>query len=323
MALPKETPEVKTPKQKLWDLLKTLLKIGFTGLLLWLVIRKMNYQEVKRILQTSNPLYLLLALVTYFASMLFAASRLLSFFRSIHLHLGRKFNMRLYMLGLFYNLFLPGGIGGDGYKIWVLNKTYKKPAKKVFWAILFDRLSGLWAIGLIIVALVAFIPQIEISPLIIYSVFAVGTAAYYAVAHFFFKEYTRHFLSAHAKAIAVQSFQVLTILCILMALNFQGKFSPYLFTFLVSSLSAVFPFTVGGLGAREFVFTHFSGFFHMNANLAVVVSLLFYLTSAIISLGGLYYVFRSDKLQEGLPTDEDDEDENAETETIIPEKGNL
>ena len=311
MALPKETAEVKTAKQKLFDLLKTLLKIGFTGFLLWLVLRKMNFQEVKRILQTANPLYLLLALVTYFASMLFAASRLLSFFRSIHLHLGRKFNMRLYMLGLFYNLFLPGGIGGDGYKIWLLNKTYKKPAKQVFWAIFFDRLSGLWAIGLIIVALVAFIPQIEISRLLIYAVFIVGTGIYYAVAHYFFKEYTRHFWSAHAKAVAVQSLQVLTILCILLALNFNGKYSPYLFTFLVSSLSAIFPFTVGGLGAREFVFTHFSGFFHMNASLAVVVSLLFYLTSAIISLGGLYYVFRSDKLQEGLPTETEEDDEES------------
>ncbi|RYE33308.1 MAG: flippase-like domain-containing protein [Sphingobacteriaceae bacterium] len=316
MALPKETPEVKTPKQKLWDLLKTLLKIGFTGFLLWLVLRKMNFQEVKRILQTANPLYLLLAVATYFASILFAASRLLSFFRSIHLHLGRKFNMRLYMLGLFYNLFLPGGIGGDGYKIWLLNKTYKKPAKKVFWAILFDRLSGLWAIGLITVALVAFIPQIEISPILIYSVFVVGTGIYYAVAHYFFKEYTHNFWSAHAKAVAVQSLQVVTILCILMALNFNGKYSPYLFTFLVSSLSAIFPFTVGGLGAREFVFTHFSGYFHMNSNLAVVVSLLFYLTSAIVSLGGLYYVFRSDKLQEGLPQDDDDDNDEAKPDAL-------
>lgn len=312
MALPKQTPKVKTPKQKLWDLLKTLLKIGFTGLLLWLVIRKMDYLEVKKIFKTANPLYLLLGLFTYFASMLFAASRLLSFFRSIHLHLGRRFNLRLYMLGLFYNLFLPGGIGGDGYKIWLLNKTYKKPAKEVFWAIFFDRLSGLWAIGLIIVALVAFIPQINISPVIPLSLFVVGSGFYYAVTHYFFRDYMHHFWAAHAKAIAVQSLQVATILCILMALNFNGKYSPYLFTFLVSSLSAIFPFTVGGLGAREYVFTHFSGYFHMNANLAVVVSLLFYLISAIISLSGLYYVFRPDKLQEGLPTEED-ETENEPT----------
>lgn len=310
-----ETPAPKTKKQAFWDVVKTVLKIAFTCVLLYLVLRKMDFNVVKKTLSQSNPLYLLLALVTYFASILVAASRLLSFFRSIHLHLGRKFNLRLYMLGLFYNLFLPGGIGGDGYKIWLLNKTYKKPAKKVFWAIFFDRLSGLWAIGLITVSLIIFIPQINIHIAIPLTVFVVGTAAYHFVAHRFFTDYTQHFWAAHAKAIVVQSLQVLTVLCILLALHFNGKFSPYLFTFLVSSLSAVVPITVGGLGAREYIFTNFAPYFNMDTNLAVVVSLLFYLTSAVISLLGVYYVFNTKRLNEGLPKDDEDE--------ILPDKNSI
>ena len=309
MAEPEKTPVAKTKKQVFWDVVKTVLKIGFTSLLLYLVLRKMDFIEVKRTLSAANPLYLLLAIVTFFVSQIIASSRLLSFFKSIHLRLGFRFNLRLYMLGLFYNLFLPGGIGGDGYKIWLLNKTYKLPAKKVFWAILFDRLSGLWAIGLIIVSLIIFIPQINIHLSIPLSIFLVGTAIYYFVAHYFFKDYTHHFFEAHAKAVVVQSLQVVTVLFILLALHFNGKFSPYLFTFLVSSLSAVVPITVGGLGAREYIFIHFAPMFNMDTNLAVVVSLLFYLTSAVNSLLGIYYVFNTKRLNEGLPKEEELEPE--------------
>lgn len=307
MAETEKTPVPKTKKQVFWDVVKTLLKISFTSLLLYLVLRKMDFNFVKKTLSQANLLYLLLALLTFFVSQLIASSRLLSFFKSIHLKLNFRFNLRLYLLGLFYNLFLPGGIGGDGYKIWLLNKTYKLPAKKVFWAIFFDRLSGLWAIGLITVSLIIFIPQlkqfnipISIPP----SVFVVGTLAYYFVAHRFFKDYTHHFIEAHIKAIIVQSLQVITVLFILLALHFNGKYSPYLFTFLVSSLSAIVPITVGGLGAREYIFTNFAPLFNMDTNLAVVVSLLFYLTSAVISLLGIYYVFNTSRLQEGLPKED-------------------
>ena len=307
MPATEETPVTKTKKQVFWDIIKTVLKIGFTSLLLYLVLRKMDFVKVKQTLSAAQPLYLLLAVLTFFISQLIASSRLLSFFKSIHLRLDFRFNLRLYMLGLFYNLFLPGGIGGDGYKIWLLNKNYKLPAKRVFWAIFFDRLSGLWAIGLITVSLIIFIPQINIHIGIPLSVFVVGTAVYYFVAHRFFKDYTHHFIEAHLKAIVVQSLQVVTVLFILLALQFNGKFSPYLFTFLVSSLSAVVPITVGGLGAREYIFTHFAPFFNMDTNLAVVVSLLFYLTSAIVSLLGVYYVFNTKRLNEGLPKEIEEE----------------
>jgi uncharacterized membrane protein YbhN (UPF0104 family) len=312
-----ETPAPKTKKQVFWDVVKTLLKIAFTSLLLYLVLRKMDFNVVKKTLSESNPLYLVLGVVTFFVSQIIASSRLISFFKSIHLKVSFFFNLRLYFLGLFYNLFLPGGIGGDGYKIWLLNKSYKLPAKKVFWAIFFDRLSGLWAIGLIIVSLIIFIPQIDIHIGIPLSVFVVGTVAYYFVAHRFFKDYTHFFWEAHAKAIVVQSLQVITVLFILLALHFNGKFSPYLFTFLVSSLSAVVPITVGGLGAREYIFIHFAPMFNMDTNLAVVVSLLFYLTSAVNSLLGVYYVFNTKRLNEGLPKEDEPEPViNPNTSTI-------
>ena len=301
-------PKPKNWKTTLWSVTKIVLKIAFTGALLYYIFNKIDIQKVKLLIAQANPYWIIAAIVCFFASTIVSASRLLSFFKSIHLHLDWRFNLRLYLLGMFYNLFLPGGIGGDGYKIYLLNKSYKLPAKKVFWAILFDRLSGFWAIGFITVILIAFLPQMGVHIAIPLAIFVVGTIVYYIVAKKFFREYTNHFFEAHGKAIVVQSLQVLTILLVMVGLHHETKFAPYLFAFLMSSLAAVVPFTFGGLGAREFIFKYvIADIFHMNDELAVFLSLSFYVISAIVSLTGVYYVFREDKLQEGLPPVEADE----------------
>jgi uncharacterized membrane protein YbhN (UPF0104 family) len=207
-------------------------------------------------------------------------------------------------LGIFYNLLLPGGIGGDGYKIYLLHKNYNLPAKRVFWAIAFDRLSGLWAIGLIIVALTIFIPQIQemIHLAVPIVVFVVGTAIYYVVVKIFFKDFTKHFFKGHAKAVIVQSLQVLTVICFLMGQDFTGKFAPYLLSFLMSALAAVVPITFGGAGAREYIFKVLSPVFHLNVGLAIFISVSFYLTSLVVAMLGLYYVIRPSRLEKGLPS---------------------
>lgn len=297
-----DNPNPRTWKHKAWNITKLVLKISVTSVLLYFVFSKVPFSEVKYRLLHANYWWMLAAVVCYFCSMMASAWRLLSFFKSINLRLDPRFNFRLYLLGIFYNLLLPGGIGGDGYKIYLLHKNYHLPAKKVFWAIAFDRLSGLWAIGAIIVALKIFIPQIDIHFGIVFGIFAVGTIAYYVALKLFFKDFTKHFFKGHAKALIVQSCQVLAILCILMGQDFHGKFAPYLLSFLLSALAAVVPITVGGAGAREYIFKVLSGIFHMNVGLAVFLSVSFYLTSLLVALSGLYYVLRPKRLEEGLPS---------------------
>ena len=181
----------------------------------------------------------------------------------------------------------------------------------MFWAILFDRLSGLWAIGLIIVALILFVPQVELHIAIPTTIFLVGTAIYYFVAHKFFKEYTHNFFQGHAKAVLVQSLQVITIILVLLGQGFNGKFAPYLLSFLISALAAVVPISLGGAGAREAIFTQLSAPFHMNVALAVFLSISFYIISLIVSLLGVYYVLRPSRLEEGLPSVEEAETVNT------------
>jgi uncharacterized membrane protein YbhN (UPF0104 family) len=300
-----EEVKPKNWKDRLWSATKLILKIAITSALLYYVFSKVHFSEVKARLMHANYWWMLMGVLFYFASMVASSWRLLSFFKSINLKLDPKFNFRLYLLGIFYNFLLPGGIGGDGYKIYLLNKTYKLPAKKVFWAILFDRLSGLWAIGLIIVCLKIFVPQIPIHMAIPLGVFAIGTVIYYLVVMKFFKEFGRHFFTGHAKAVLVQSLQVMTIIMILLGQDFTGKFAPYLLAFLISAIAAVVPVTIGGAGARELVFQKSADYFHINAGLGIYISISFYLISLLVALSGIYYLLRPSRLTEGLPKAEE------------------
>lgn len=299
-----EPPAPKTLKGRLWNITKTLLKIAVTAVLLYFVFKRVPLNEVKNRLINANYWWMFAALICFFLSIVVSSWRLRSFFKSINLRLDARFNFRLYLLGLFYNFLLPGGIGGDGYKIYMLNKSYKLPAKKVFWAIMFDRLSGLWAIGLITVGLIFFIPQINIHIGIPLGIFVTASAVYYFVAYMFFKEYTRYFFAGHAKAVVVQGLQVMAIICVLLGQDFDGKFSPYLLSFLISALATVIPITVGGAGLRETVFMELTKVFPMDKSLAVFLPGSFYIISLVVALMGIYYVLRPSRLEEGLPKDE-------------------
>ena len=283
-------------KKKIWNIVKVLLKITITGLSLYLVSKKVEFKDLRAAFDESNPFLLFLAFIAFAISQIISSSRLNTFFKGIGLKISETYNFKIYLLGMFYNLFLPGGIGGDGYKIFLLRKKFEIKGRRLFQAIFFDRLSGLWALGLIISTLVIFIPYLGIPNWIPVLVVALGTIVYYVVMRRFFNDYSKQFVLAHSKALMVQSMQIVAVILLLYALNYEGKFSPYLFMFLASSLVAIFPFTVGGLGARELVFVYGAQYFQMDQHLAVILSLLFYCISALLSFSGIYFVFNPQKI---------------------------
>ncbi len=313
-------------KKKAWKLTKLLLKLAVTALSLFIVFQKVNPKDLKEAVVHSDHWFFFLAFASLLCSLFIASSRLNTYFKGIGLHLTEPYNFRLYLLGLFYNIFLPGGIGGDGYKIFFLRRKFGIKGRKLLSALFFDRLSGLWAMAVIVAALIIFIPDIPIPAWIPFASALGGTAAYYLLLRRFFPDYSTNFVNKHLKAIGSQSFQVITVIMILYALHFEGKFSPYLFIFLGSSLAALFPFTVGGLGAREMIMVYGSTFFDLDAHLAVLITLSFYLTSAILSLSGAYFIFHPQALgEQQLPREDvaDIEDIEETEETNQPPSGSI
>ena len=292
---------------KLKRLLKTLLKFAITAAALYFVVRKIEVSEVIALYRQSNLLYILLALIFFVLSKLVSAYRLNIYFRAIDIHLIEKTNVQLYWLGMFYNLFLPGGIGGDGYKVYLLQNKYQTGTKKILGAVLTDRISGMVALVVLALIGVTFLSvddafQFKIFNLryTIYNLFFIAIPLVFISYYLFVKYIYPYFLSINLVTFGygfiVQLLQVACAWFLLLALGETENHLAYLVIFLISSAVAVLPISIGGVGVRELTFLYGSQLLNVDMNVAVGISFLFYLITAMVSLGGVWYVFRPVRL---------------------------
>ncbi len=129
--------------EKLRKKLITALKFIISAALIYFIFTKIDLRGVLQTLRKSDPLYLVLAILFFVLSKVLAALRLNLYFHQIGSRITQLSNLKLYLQGMFYNLFLPGGIGGDAYKGYVIQKEYQTGTKKVVSVLLLDRLSGM------------------------------------------------------------------------------------------------------------------------------------------------------------------------------------
>ncbi len=279
---------IKTPS---W--VKLLLKLGITGLCLWYVSNKIDWGKSFATIQRSNVWWLLIATVLFTASKIVSSVRLNVYFNNLRLKLSQKANLKLYWLGMFYNLFLPGGIGGDAYKVILLRKTHQQPAKLLTAAVLLDRISGVAGLG-ILAAIYYYVVYkgANYSLLLIIAVLP-ALAAYWFFVKQFFPSFIKGFWPTLWLGLAVQVLQVLCAYSIMQALHLYEHNTEYILFFLLSSVVAILPFTIGGLGAREVVFLWGSTQFLLNKDESVCISLLFYLITLVISTIGVYWVYKN------------------------------
>lgn len=283
--------------------LKLALKVLVTGLCIWYITGKTDIVRAGRLLADVNLFYLLAAFLFFILSKLVSAIRLNIYFSNLQLSLTRAENFRLYWLGMFYNLFLPGAISGDIYKVILLAGQYKRPYKQLTAAVLLDRFSGLLGLGAML-ALISFFTGLMVwLSLLISAAALTGLLLFYFIVKKLFPAYLPGFSSTFRLGIAVQFLQVGTVYLILCSLGINGTITAYLFIFLVSSAVAVLPLTIGGLGIRELVFVEGAALFQISTEKAVLISLIFYLITLLTSAAGGYWLFRN-PLNEKGPSDE-------------------
>jgi len=201
----------------------------------------------------------------------------------------------LYWLGMFYNLFLPGGIGGDAYKIILLNRTYKFSAKQLTAAVLLDRISGVVGLGILAIIYYYFVFNGANYSIVFLLLLPVVIILYYFLVLKIFPSFISGFWPALWLGLAVQILQVFCAYSIMMALHINMHQTTYIFIFLLSSIVAILPFTIGGLGAREVVFIWGSNtLLHVtNDATPVSISISFYFITLIISFIGVYWIYKN------------------------------
>lgn len=274
--------------------LKTILKLLLTGLALYLVFRKIDTGQLFQLTKSIHWFWLIPAVVLFILSKVATAIRLNRYFENIGIHLSESQNWRLYLIGMFYNLFLPGGIGGDGYKVYLLNKEFRTPVKKLVQAALLDRLGGLVAIVFLLFGLFLMVEvKLEYLESSVWNALMIAglvltIPAFWLVQKLLFKDFLPSFWSGNAWSFAGQVAQLICAWFILKSLGIHETILAYQLVFLLSSIVAVLPLTIGGVGARELVFVYAHTYAGIEETAAVAFSLIFFLISAGVSLAGAF-----------------------------------
>lgn len=288
--------------KKIKKIVTTILKIGVSVLLFYFVATKIDFLKIFDLIKESNVLLLVLSGVFLLASQLLSSYRLNLCFHSIQYNLSHKSNHILYLIGMFYNFFIPGGIGGDAYKVVKLSKEFNWSAKKLTGALFVDRFLGLTAIGILIVIL--FIPlvvQIEwpFSSILVYVLLGLGIIAVPLVSYVFvykvFPSFKIVFTKTLIYALAIQILQLLSILCLVANFDVLQDVLTYLLVFLISVILSIISFA--GIGVREYVFLKAANLWQFNEEVSVAIGLLFTFLTAVISLSGIVFLIKRVRLK--------------------------
>ncbi len=273
--------------------LKLALKILFSLALLLFVLSQIDTKRLFDLVLRCDPKWLFIAFIAFNLSKIVSSVRLNYYFKELGLDIPQTKALILYYVGMFYNLFLPGGIGGDGYKIYLLQKNHNPGYKNLISATLLDRITGLVALLFFGGILFLFSQYAKLFPwlkfmdivalLILYPLFLWMHKK-------FFKQFTSYLWQTTLLALLVQFLQILCAYAIIKALPEPVPVIEFLTLFLISSIVAVLPFTIGGVGAREFTFLYGLKILKIDPSSGIAFSFLFFLITLLSSALGIFFV---------------------------------
>jgi uncharacterized membrane protein YbhN (UPF0104 family) len=257
-----------------------------------MVFRQLDWTQIQIMLKKANAFYFGLALLMFMISQIISVFRFNLFIRKVGVRISFKTNAQLYLLGMFYNFFLPGGVGGDAYKAFALSKAQNKSLKRVGRIVFVERFLGIIAIGFCICILLLFLP-VEVSYFWNVLVASLGILGVFLIL-----QIVINWLPIHSKRVYIGFYyslmiQVLQIACvffILKSFQVEGNYFAYFLMFLVSSVLSVISFA--GLGIREFVFYYGAEWFQFNSDISASVALAFSIITALISFLGIIYLVK-------------------------------
>ena len=272
-------------------LIKSVVKVILTIAALYFVFSKVDFSSVQEIMIATNEWYLFGAFLFFNFSKIVGSVRLNIYFKHIGVHISELYALKLYYIGMFYNLFLPGGIGGDGYKIYLLNKNHEVKLGSLLSTILLDRLSGLIPLlffaGMLFFASAFYSKYLWLDWFVIVSIVTI-LPLFYLLNLLMFKKYISLFFKTLLLGSMVQILQLFSAFFIVYAMGYEIYTIVFLTLFLLSSVMAVLPISIGGVGVRELTFLYGLNIVGVDADAGIAFSLLFFLITASSSLIGVF-----------------------------------
>ncbi len=302
-----------------------LVKLSISASLIYLLISKVGSKNILKNMGLLNPFIFIGSIFLYICSIYLSSLRWKLLIPKA-LKIKRLFSM--YMIGSFFNTCMPGIIGGDTVKAYYLNRELKSsqrstnikgtPPESLIIAIasvFIDRYIGLFALLFIgLVSLPFGIYYIDGTPLkwfipIAFGAFVIGTIAIFTFRigkgiKFFFgiyeyfniykKEYGK-LLKAFLYSIGIQILNIISVFILSKGLSINiPLLSLFIFIPIITIISVI-PISISGIGLREGAFAFLLGHLGISSDVSVTLSLLWFLSIVVASIGGLTEYLRYKK----------------------------
>ena len=275
-------------KNKLLGIFQIIVTVFF----IYYTLSKIGLHKILEVVKNADLLFILFASIMYFFSQIISSERLWFILKENNLIISSKENIKLYMVGIFYNFFIPGGVGGDAYKGVLMNNKFQWSLKKIYKLLILDRLIGFGVIICLILVFSGFILDLKFISEFKFVLAPLYTLLFFVgkvlVQKIFDNEivYTRSFFISHI----IQILQFGSIVLILFSLGVTNNYFTFLYIFLISSVLSIFSF--GGIGIREYVFFTLASNTAVGPDIATSVGLIFTFSALISSIPGLYFLIK-------------------------------
>jgi len=300
--------------------IKIFIAIG----LLWYLFASINFNYFLEIIKNIKVWPLVIIVLAYPSSIYISTLKWNAFLKFYKITYPKSKLFYLYLIGGFFNNFLPTSIGGDSYKYLHLTKKYPSLNKEILSSIVLERGAGFYALFVINIVLIPYFANIILQQqiflgieLLIIAVLLSLTILFYcknkAIKYLErinikiklfqkFKNFIKTLINIDDKKVLIISFCYSIIFIILSAFSTFLLFYALgiqiniLYIILACSIINIFnilPISLNSIGVTEGLFVLLFGFYGIEKEISLAAALIARILMIIASSsGGFIYLFK-------------------------------
>ncbi|SHF90833.1 hypothetical protein SAMN05444483_103191 [Salegentibacter echinorum] len=284
---------------------KTVLKIVLSiGLVAYLIFN-IDLSKVYLIEIDVLPPFLVAILITLLSLGLMSLrwKILIANFLTPAFSIKKLFNF--YMIGAFFNIFLPGSIGGDVVRTQRISKNKSISIKAATGVTLLERICGIYGLLILISFSLFFMTYpkglnfheflpiwiFKSSPVIILSCIPLFK---WLLVKFNFHTTYPFIIKVIGISLMAQMGDISIAYILNQYFNLGIPFSAFIFIMPLVYIATVLPISFGGLGVREGVFSGILMLYGVDVSIAILISLLMYLIKVVVGIIG-YIIYLGER----------------------------
>ncbi|AIH03866.1 MAG: Uncharacterized protein XD42_0141 [Thermodesulfobacterium sp. 37_54] len=283
--------------------LSLALRFIITFGILFFLFKKTDFVKLKEIFKNLSLPFYLTALLCFNSFQLMVALRWQKICETWGFKQSYLFFLKSYLMGFSLNTVMPGIVGGDLLRTFLLTRQ-GLPFKKATFSVMIDRFYGLLGIFFILSISLPLYGQFLPKKLYYFSTILTYSTilSFFLISVFFTKIYSTDYfrpvslpynLFPILLGVLIQVFFVLQFVLLGKALHLNISYVYYFVMIPIISFLAALPISISGLGVREGGLSYFVSLLGFSIEHGVLLGMLGYSLILISALPGLYFYLKA------------------------------